>query len=276
MQTDVFPNEYNRLVDMSTSKKVEAAEHNGQDKILFVKDNEPSTHALTYFIMLGIIGGFIAACCVISYLENIILGVIAGFVVLAIAYVVGIGMNSNTAEKYEKSKSNVQLHNLRTREAIKSKISNINEIAEKQKEFYRFEFEKNASEIATKYANSEYAQNAKNIMTSAMFAFIDSADRSENVKIIEKVCRFSVRKDMIFCDFGGTVKFEANGKDTPKSPLEQTAMCQTIAVAIEKSIVDKYPKDASGTKVTVTTEYSYVKDYPVAVITYAASNGNYK
>lgn len=70
--------------------------------------------------------------------------------------------------------------------------------------------------------------------------------------------------------------FEVHHYKNLSSPLEQAALAIAMATALEIEIRTKFPKDKSGTDITLDTKYVYTETHPNVTMTYIAENGNYK
>ena len=112
-------------------------------------------------------------------------------------------------------------------------------------------------------------------MTNGFCKTIDAADRRGHVEKITVPFVFNVFVDKITCNLG-TFDFELKRCRSLNNPLEQTALARAIVSAIQLNIIMRYPKDSSGTDVSIDISYSYTDEYSATTITYVAPNGHYK
>lgn len=153
--------------------------------------------------------------------------------------------------------------------------------AEQEKIKKELMFEKETMCLSTKYAQSPLTQDIVNWMMHNVSKEITSADRKNYVEIIQVTLRFDVCMKEITCWKNATkdvYDFIQNRYELLQTPVEKAALARALGTATKISIEEKYPKDFSGTKPTVSVTYDdrqgWNEKYLTTVtITYSAPNG---
>ena len=171
----------------------------------------------------------------------------------------------------------------------KSRIEKIHEQEKRDCADYKTQFETEARKMSVRYNGSPLTAEVINRLTGSFSEAIDAADRSSrSEKKIEISFPFSVypdkitREPRIYMD-QDTYDFRTNRCENLTSPLQQTAIAMAIASSVQRNIAEKYPKDVSGTDVTLNIFYTYGESeskrgdgYVTATIVYTAPNSSYR
>lgn len=142
-------------------------------------------------------------------------------------------------------------------------------------------FELHIQDESVKLADSNLTIEVIDWITDGFSKTIDAADRSPHIKQIDVPFIFNIYKNKITCNLG-TYDFEIKRCNELKDDAQKIALSRAIASAIQFNITMKYPKDVSGTDITVKTAYKYnytsshYEDYATAEISYTAVNGEYQ
>lgn len=278
MQINVFPNVYNETVDDRTSNKIDEARQRHYSRVQSINNTRtsaPDGEGSLWGWMIGFFGGFIACSCVCISNDSAGAGFATWVVVAIICVVIGFAIDESAKSAYDDNEANV---NSRLRDEYSSLESEINKIqsdAQREKNQYYAEFENNVQNLSVQFAESELAKEVIEWMTNGFCKTIDAADRRSHVEKITVPFVFNVFNNKITCNLG-TFDFELKRCRNLNSPLEQTALARAIVSSIQLNIIMRYPKDASGTDISIDISYSYTSDYPATTIAYVASNGNYK
>lgn len=278
MQTNVFPSEFNRTVDERTYNKVNEAERRSSSRIKSINDSRPSApegDGIIQGMAVGIFGGFIPCSCVCINNNSVGAGIATWLVISVIFSVIGFALDESAKSSYDDAQANASSRVKEEEESITREVQKIQSDAQIEKNQYFTEFENNVQNMSVKFAESELAKEVIEWMTNGFCKTIDAADRRSHVEKITVPFVFNVFKDKITCNLG-TFDFELQRCRNLDSPLEQTALARAIASAIQLNIIMKYPKDLSGTDISIDISYSYTNEYPAITITYVAPNGNYK
>ena len=278
MQTNMFPSEFNRTVDERTYNKVNEAERRSSSRIESINNYRtlaPTGECGIWGTMIGMFGGFIPCSCVCISNNSAGAGIATWVVVGVICAVIGFAIDKSAKSSYDNVQANANSRVKEEEESITREVQKIQSDAQIEKNQYFTEFENNAQNMSVKFAESELAKEVIEWMTNGFCKTIDAADRRSHVEKITVPFVFNVFKDKITCNLG-TFDFELKRCRSLDSPLEQTALARAIASAIQLNIIMKYPKDSSGTDVSIDISYSYTNEYPAITITYVAPNGNYK
>lgn len=278
MQTNVFPSEYNRTVDERTSNKVNEARQRSSSRIQSINNSRtsaPKDAGISWGIMIGMFGGFIACSCVCISNESVGAGFGTWVVVGIISLVIGFLIDKSAESAYDDNQANADSRVREEESSIENEVKIIQSDAQSEKNQYFNEFENNAQNLSVQFAESELAKEVIEWMTNGFCKTIDAADRRSHVEKITVPFVFNVFNNKITCNLG-TFDFELKRCRNLNSPLEQTALARAIVSAIQLNIIMKYPKDSSGTDISIDISYSYTNEYPATTITYVAPNGNYK
>lgn len=277
MQTNVFPNEYNNTVDARTNNRVNEARHRSAGRIQAINNSRTSAPKdyVEMWMMIGCFGGYIACSCACISKDSIVAGFGTGVVVAFICGIIGLAIDKSNKSSYEDSQANADSRVKEEEYFIEKEVQKIQSDAQIEKNQYFNEFENNAQNLSVQFAESELAKEVIEWMTNGFCKTIDAADRRSHVEKITVPFVFNVFNNKITCNLG-TYDFELKRCRNLNSPLEQTALARAIVSAIQLNIIMKYPKDSSGTDISIDISYSYTNEYPSTTITYVAPNGNYK
>ena len=295
MQTNVFPKIYEEQLKERTDEQIEKATNASNSKKNSLDSQrfdisrriERKIKLGPGGIRTGLIVGFFASfvpCMIIDTVDGESdLAFISCYVALAVMMILGAVISANI----HRSIFNKELYAMRKSEAditaqideeesrFKKEIESIKTNALREQQEYTGQFEKNAQDMSVQFAESELAKEVIEWMTQGFCKTIDSANRQSHVEQIIIPFAFNIHTEKITCNLG-TYDFELHRCRNLNSPVEQTALARAIVSAIQLDIIMKYPKDASGTDVTINIDYSYTEEYPVTTITYVAPNGNYE
>lgn len=278
MQTNVFPSEYNRMVDSRTNNRVNEARQRSSSRIQSINNSRtsaPKDYGTLWGIMIGMFGGFIACSCVCISNDSASAGFGTWVVVNIISIVIGVLIDKSAERAYDDNQANADSRIREEESSIENVVKKIQSDAQSEKSQYFSEFENNAQNLSVQFAESELAKEVIEWMTNGFCKTIDAADRRSHVEKITVPFVFNVFNNKITCNLG-TFDFELKRCRNLNSPLEQTALARAIVSAIQLNIIMKYPKDSSGTDISIDISYSYTNEYPATTITYVAPNGNYK
>lgn len=278
MQTNVFPSEYNRTVDERTNSRVSEARQRSSSRIQSINNSRtsvPQDNGSFWGMMIGLFGGFIACSCVCISNDSAGAGFGTWVVVGIISIVIGVLIDKSAQSAYDDNQANADYRVREEESSIENEVKKIQSDAQSEKNQYFSEFENNAQNLSVQFAESELAKEVIEWMTNGFCKTIDAADRRSHVEKITVPFVFNVFRDKITCNLG-TFDFELKRCRNLNSPLEQTALARAIVSAIQLNIIMKYPKDSSGTDISIDISYSYTNEYPATTITYVAPNGNYK
>lgn len=278
MQTNVFPSEYNRMVNERTNIWVREAKQRGDSRIQSINSSRtpaPKGDAAASGWMIGLFGGFIPCTCVNISTESMGTGFGTWVAISIICVIIGVLIDEANKSSYEENQANLDSRVKEEEIYIEKEISKIKSDAQIEKNQYFNEFEKNAQNLSVQFAESELAKEVIEWMTNGFCNSIDAADRRSHVEVISIPFAFDVLSDKIRCNLG-TYDFELKRCRNLNNPLEQTALARAIVSAIQLNIIMKYPKDISGTDISIEISYSYTDEWPKTNITYVAPNGNYE
>lgn len=278
MQTNVFPSEYNRKVDERTNNRMYEARQRSARRIQSINNSRtsaPKEEGATWGWMIGFFGGFVACSCVCISNDSAGAGFGTWVVVAIICVLIGVAIDKSNRSSYEDNQSNADSRVREEELSIENEVKEIQSDAQSEKNQYFNEFENNAQNLSVQFAESELAKEVIEWMTNGFCKTIDAADRRSHVEKITVPFVFNVFNNKITCNLG-TFDFELKRCRNLNSPLEQTALARAIVSAIQLNIIMKYPKDTSGTDISIDISYSYTSEYPATTITYVAPNGNYK
>lgn len=198
------------------------------------------------------------------FISFIILGCILGFVWYILAWIISTRLNASADKNIQKAQNNLE-----------EQEKNIKESAEKERRDYLKAFEEEVQRRSVKFADSTLAQEVISWMSEGFYRNIDSSDRRSHIETISVPFLFSVYANKITCNIG-TYDFELKRCENLESAIDQTALARAIASTIQLNVIMKYPKDVSGTEMSITIEYTYNDDRVNALISYVAPNGYYK
>lgn len=279
METDVFPGAYNKTMDEIINSKVDEARKKSSSRINSInksRTSAPERDKFTWWgFCIGFFGGFIACSCVCINNNSAGGGFATWVVVGIICGVIGYALDKSVKDDYDNNQANADFRVYEEEELLQKEIQNIRNEAQNEKYKYLMEFEKNAKSMSVQFAESELAQEIIEWMTKGFSKTIDAADRRSYREVIEVPFVFDVYDNKITCNLG-TFDFELKRCRNLNNPLEQTALAIAIASAIQLNVIMKYPKDSSGTDISIDISYLYTSEYPITTITYVAPNGNYK
>ena len=179
-----------------------------------------------------------------------------------------VGMNYYLYAKVERDR-------IKLRNELDMQMSKIRARFAEEKASYQLEFEKTARETSFQFVEDELTQNLANWLSERFTKDIYCTSRGESIKQVRVPFSFNVEKNELVY---GTERynFEVHHYKNLSSPLEQAALAIAMATALEIEIRTKFPKDKSGTDITLDTKYVYTETHPNVTMTYIAENGNYK
>lgn len=278
MQTNIFPEEYNRIINEKTNSKISEARSRHSDRkdsIYSILTPAPQGGGVLWGAMIGIFGGFIACSCVCVLNNNAGAGFATWIVISIICAGVGFAIDKLLKNSYEDDRNKVDTRIKEEERRFENEIQKIQNDAEIEEKRYCDEFENNAQNLSVQFAESELAKEVIEWMTDGFSKMIDATDRRGHVEKIEVPFMFKVFNNKIICNLG-TFDFELKRCRNLTSPLEQTALARAIVSAMQLNIIMQYPKDVSGTETSINISYAYTNECPIITITYVAPNGNYK
>lgn len=286
MQTNVFPKIYETQTNERTNEQIEVAtnESNNRIKSLNEEKNRVSRHtkdaSFLVCLLVGVKYGFFVSwvpCFIIAGfgLEGMASFFVAFLICVIIVTIIFKKMDNANVSANRRRQASIIDELAAEESGIEKKVENIKANALREQKEYTSQFEKNAQDMSVQFAESELAKEVIEWMTQGFCKTIDSANRQSHVEEILVPFVFNIYTDKITCNLG-TYDFELHRCRNLSSPVEQTALARAIVSAIQLYIIMKYPKDASGTDVTINIDYSYTEEYPITTITYVAPNGNYE
>lgn len=279
MQTNVFPQNFKTQIEEKTNMEIAAARSNCNGRIQSINNqrkSQPKGNGLGTGSMLGFFGGFIACSCVcINDVDATWSAIVTWIFICVFSSIIGYLYDKGETSSYKEMVNDIEFRISRENDNLEQEIKEIQERAQREQKEYLEQFEKNAQDMSVQFAESELAREVIEWMTKGFFKTIDAADRRSHIERVEVPFVFNILIDKITCNLG-TYDFELNRCRNLNNPLEQTALARAIASAIQLNVIIKYPKDDSGTEISITIQYSYTNDYPATTITYIAPNGNYK
>ncbi len=278
MQTNVFPSAYNKTVDERTATKVSEARLRHNSRVQSINNSraaEPKGDADFWGWMIGVFVGFIVCSFVCISNDSAGAGFGAWVAIAIVSGLIGIGIDKSVRSSYNENQANADSEIRYEETRIEEEIQEIQNDSQREKDKYFTEFESNAQNLSVQFAESELAKEVIGWMTDGFCKTIDAADRRSHVEKVMVPFSFNVFSNKISCNLG-TFDFELKRCRNLNNPLEQTALARAIVSAIQLNIIMKYPKDASGTDISIDISYSYTDVYPATTITYVAPNGNYK
>lgn len=288
MKLDMLPTTYYKMVDERANKKINEVWYDCNSTINSINSARTTKSDLgeciqgggIYGVGVGNFAGLsVCSCQYISgrfgiseavnvYCEAL---VIFGIIGLIIGFIVYIFDNSSYNETNENADYRISCEK-RYRD---EKIQEIKSEAQKEKQQYYTEFNNNVQNLSVQFAESELAKEVIEWMTNGFCKTIDAADRKGHIEKITVPFVFNVFNNKISCNLG-TFDFELKRCKNLNGPLEQMALAKAVASAIQLEIKMRYPKDLSGTDVSIDISYSYKESYPATTISYVAPNGNYE
>lgn len=278
MQLNFFPEKQKDIFEEEKKETIDLEQQKSNEMIRSIRAASPREldggDAGVAFMAGGILGLVIGLFICMNmesagsaFLTWITCGIIGGILGVVIVKAVN-------GERREQIKMHSQMQQDES-DKLQRKISKINDVYQKKFEDYVKSFELTAKQESVKFAESRLAKEVIDWMTDGFSKTINSVDRRSHIQRINVPFAFSVYENKITCNLG-IYDFEVKRCRNLTSPIEQTALAIAIASAIQVNIVMKYPKDASGTDISINIDYSYNAECPIATITYVAPNGNYK
>lgn len=278
MQMNMFPSAYNRMVDERTNTRVNEAIQRYNSRVQLINNARkaaPKEKGAFWGLKIGVFGGFIACSYVCISNDSVGTGLETWVVIVIICVLIGIAINQLAKSSYDVNQANTDSRIRDEETSVKNEVQKIQSDAQSEKDWYFREFESNAQNLSVRFAESELAKEVIEWMTNGFCRTIEAADRRSYVEKIMVPFVFNVFNDKITCNLGA-FDFELKRCRNLNSPLEQTALARAIVSTIQLNIIMKYPKDASGTDISIDISYSYTNEYPVTTITYVAPNGNFE
>lgn len=277
MQTNLFPQSYNMQINEKTKQKIDLAKQHSSSQLNSIRTRHKpeSWMAFAYAFFIGLAVGFLACSGVCIGFDDIESGLATWIIVFVLSMIIGAAIDIYLKIAYKLYEENLANQLVKGKTELEAAISRINVEAEKEKTEYYTQFEKNAQDMSVLFAESELAKEVIEWMTEGFCRTIDSVNRESHIEIIRVPFDFNVFDNKITCNLG-TFDFEIKRCRNLKTPLEQTALARAIASAIQLNIIMKYPKDVSGTDISIDISYDYTSRYSATTITYVAPNGNFK
>jgi hypothetical protein len=279
MQNNVFPPVYKVQLDAACQSKINDERNkskNREEQISKQRRDKLKNTGLSFGIVIGMIGGF--CVCIVktdSDIDNSGKGLISWVVFIVIAVIMGMIIDKIAEHSWKNNEKGVAAQIADEKNNLENRIKDIREQEGKEYQQYIKEFEDNSQKMSVQFADSELAREVIEWMTDGFFRTIDSADRRSHVEQINVPFVFNVFYNKITCNLG-TYDFEMKRCRNLNNPIEQNALARAIASAIQLNIIMKYPKDESGTDISINIIYEYTNEYSVTSITYVAPNGNFK
>ena len=277
MKTDVFPSVYDAPINIKVRDMTEEVKRKHSDRVYDIKrscaQKPSSTGGL--WTNVGAFGGFIACSFVCMNGGNAGECFVTWLIILIIGFVVGIVIDKTIEESYQDELKNMDSRIRDDEKRTEEEIQAIKDHAQIEKNKYLVAFENNAESRSAQFSESKLAKEIIEWMTNGFCKYIEAADRRSHIEKIQVLFDFYVFNNKIECMLGRN-DFVLKRWRNLNSPLEQTALARTIAAAIKSNIIVRYPKDVSGTDVSIDIKYSYGNDYVRTTIIYIAPNGDYK
>ena len=277
MKTDVFPSNYNQIIDKSTYDTINEAQSKHNSRVNAINCSRPlapGKHGDTWS-GLACFGGFVACSCICVNTGSVGIGIATFVGIFVMALMIGSMADESLEKTYQDNQRNIDSRINAEKKNIEIEIQEIKNYAQKEKDKYLIEFENNAQNLSVQFAESELAKEVIEWMTDGFCRTIDAADRRSHIEKIIVPFVFHVFNNKITCNLG-TFDFELKRCRNLNSPLEQTALARAIVSSIQLAVIMRYPKDASGTDISIDISYSYSSEDVSTTIKYIAPNGNYK
>ena len=284
MQTNDFPPKYNKQVDEQANKAIEEA----RQKCSSIKSNvqrqrtsEPKkSSGATCGATIGSVLGFfvcIGACAmnVQEEFSGITAGITAYAIVVIVCLILGFFADSIAKDEYNTNESRIASRIEDEDAYLENRISEITKESIDKKYQYWEWFKKTSKHMSPRFAESELAKEVIEWMLTGFYNAIESADRRPHIETITVPFVFTVYNDKITCNLG-TYDFKLKRCAYLRNPLEQTALANAIAAAMEIQTASKYPNDKTGNPVKVTDNFQYYEEYVSVTVTYTAINGNFE
>lgn len=284
MVSDRFPDEYAKSLRARAESDVKLEEKRSKDKRKQIL--EEGVSQVNEFIYGGIGGGICGiGGMVFNYVRSIQEndGIGSSVLLTIVLFGVFLGMivgSIRNTGRVNKWKIEAKLKAEEETARCKETVAKLQAQAKSNEAAYRLEFEQEVKRQSIEYAESALATEVIQWMTTGLAKSIDAADRRSYINKIVVPFDFYVYTDKITCNLG-TYDFQLHRCANLPNALEQAALAQAIASAIQLNITMKYPKDASGTDFVLDISCSYVhdentgRDVVGAKICYTAPNGNY-
>jgi len=278
MNFNVFPPVFDRQMESEKQQRISSENSRNTNDASRLASYKGKTPEMSMFVMLfsaiGAVIGFFA--CVSICINNDSGSPFGTFILCAIiGLIAGLIIGGIVKSSHKSSCDRIDSQIAQNSNTSRQSIAQINhDISRKQSE-YKAAFEKRAQDESVQFAESDLAKEVIAWMTDGFCKTIDSADRRSHVERINVPFIFNVYKEKITCNLG-TFDFELKRCRELRSPIEQTALARAIASKIQLNLIMKYPKDSSGTDISIALQYGYTDTSVTATITYVAPNGNYK
>lgn len=286
MTFDLSPSTYARNTRLETQQEIKEIEIQSDyhiDKLHEIKKSEfgwlelmgcfvagPFFGGLIGLIIWIIFGDFLNS---LSFtldplLSTIIISIAMGTIICLILF---IYLKKDDDDKYKTAQRSIE----KEREKAYKKAQEMRAECEQMIVEYESRFKAEAKKLSTDFVESMLTTKVADWMTEGFTKLINSANRKNYIETVSVPFIFSVYKDKITCDLG-TFFFLLERCQELKSVLEQAALANAIASTIHLNIKMRYPKDISGTDITVHITYIYDHDYISVTLTYTAANSNYR
>lgn len=153
-------------------------------------------------------------------------------------------------------------------------IAQFNESQARSFQAYCAEFERVCRQLSEEYVGTEFVIRIAEWIFEPLDRMIREANREERIAAVTVEYSYSIYGDRIVCG-SGTYDYRSHGLRDVDDPVCQTALAYAIAAAVKILVMQKYPRDLSGTPATVSNSVFYGREYAEGKTVYTAPNGNY-
>lgn len=277
MQSNMFPEAYNKEVEERVKKECSEAirKKNSYEEFLDTTLPPPSDDYLRRGAMIGGFAGFVICVGVCASVHDPGISAGTGFAVMIFSMIFAFLLQKAEEAGYRERLKTVNEKKAEEEMKLKSTTDEIWAKGDREKKNYSEQFEKSVQEISVRFAESQLAREVIEWIENGFYKTINAADRSSFVEIINVPLKFYVYTNKITCSYG-EFNFELKRCRNLNGPCEQAALARAIASAIQLDVIMKYPKDKSGTDISINIDYTYGKDNVYTLLTYVAPNGNYQ
>lgn len=277
MNYNVFPVTYGKELESQAQKDISIETSQNNERITALDSRRGVQPSVGQWVGGGfgisaLVGFF--ACIGMCIAMGFNIGAGSGVVCLVLGTVLSAILGVIAKSTYKKRISKIEHKIDAFNNDSKNKISMIQSTKSQKVAEYTNAFEKEAQEKSVNFADSDLAKEVIAWMTEGFCKKIDYADRRSHIKQINVPFLFDVYRGRIVCNLG-TYDFQIKRCRELRDPIEQTALARAIASTIQLQLIMKYPKDASGTDISIGIKYTYGEHNASASVTYIAPNGNY-
>ena len=278
MEYNIYPDSFNYERDLKRNEQIAQVKEISEKRKEAIKEKcrEENRSFPNNFFMNSISVGGIAGLVVCFAQSHTALCLVYFALIVGLSFLIGNYVEKNISLPQRRQNINEMNQEIEKEERIAGlQIKELCEMAEREKEVYKDEFEKRVNDISVNYVESVLVKEIVDWMTEGICRQIDAADRRKHIQLIEVPFNFKVYKDKIKCDIG-LYDFEIKRCSNLNNIFEQVALARAIATAIRLNLVMRYPKDISGTSVDIKIVYSYEEECMRTTIIYMAQNGGYE